>query len=72
LKNALAQYGPWQEQHDLVVDMRWLKTALQEKIDSVDWHAAAVDVERFLKPSEVKSLELWSTRFFSSKLERLV
>ena len=71
LKNALMQFGPWEEQSDLVVDMAWLKTTIQEKIDSIDWAEAADDVERFLKPAEVKSLQLWSARFFSAKLNRL-
>jgi hypothetical protein len=71
LQNALVQFGPWQGQGDLEVDLTWLKTALQEKIDSIDWKAAADDVERFLKPAEQKSLELWSARFFSHKLSQL-
>ena len=50
LKNALVQFGPWQGQTDLFVNMAWLKTATQEKIDSIDWAEAAADVERFLKP----------------------
>jgi hypothetical protein len=72
LKNALVQYGPWQGQGELVVDMAWLKTVMQEKIDGVDWKEAASDVEKFLKPGEVESLRLWSGRFFSAKLEQLI
>lgn len=72
LKNALVQHGPWQGQRDLVVDMKWLKSALREKIASIDWRAASGDVERFLKPAEVKGLELWSEKFFLSRSERLV
>lgn len=71
LKNALVQFGPWQGQKDLVIDLEWLKEVLREKIDSIKWKEAAEDVERFLKPSEQKSLELWSSRFFSEKLSRL-
>ena len=36
LKNALVQFGPWEGQADLIVDMVWLKTAIQEKIDDID------------------------------------
>ena len=72
LKNALVQYGPWQGQGDLTVDIPWLKNVVQEKIDSIDWAAAADDVERFLKPAEVESLKLWSARFFSQKLNKLI
>jgi len=72
LKNALVQYGPWQGQSDLNVDLPWLKDVLQEKIDSIDWKEAVGDVERFLKPVEVDSLRLWSGRFFTHKLQQLV
>lgn len=72
LKNALVQYGPWCGQDDLTVDVSWLRKALQEKIDSITWAEAAEDVERFLKPAEVESLKLWSARFFSAKLNKLV
>lgn len=71
LQNALVQYGPWQGK-DLDVDQDWLVNALAEKISSVEWKDAAVDVERFLKPVEQKSLSLWSERFFVSKLDRLI
>ena len=71
LKNALVQYGPWQGQDDLAVDISWLKNVMQEKIDSIDWKEAADDVERFLKPGAVESLKLWSARFFSAKLHLL-
>lgn len=72
LQNALLQYGPWQGRDDLSVDLKWLKTAMQAKIDSIDWKVAAADVERFLKPAEIESLCLWSARFFSQKLQQLV
>lgn len=71
LKNALVQYGPWERQHDLAVDMTWLKAVMQEKINSIPWADAAADVERFLKPAEAESLKLWSARFFSAKLNKL-
>jgi len=70
LKNALEQHGPWQEQA-LNVDREWLVNALGEKIASIDWNDAAADVARFLKPVEQKSLELWSERFYLSKLSKL-
>ena len=66
------QYGPWQGQDGLAVDIPWLKKIMQEKIDDIDWPAAAADVERFLKPGEVESIKLWSARFFSAKLDALI
>jgi len=71
LRNALMQFGSWQGQEDLTVDLVWLKIVLQEKIDSIDWKSAADDVERFLNSTEQKSLSLWSERFFSQKLLQL-
>ena len=71
LKNALVQWGPWQGQDTLVVNMTWLQEVLQQKIDTIDWKAATTDVEKFLKPAEQKSLTLWSSRFFSQKLQQL-
>ena len=70
LKYALEQFGPWQGEI-LKLDQEWLVTALGEKVASIDWKQAAVDVERFLKPLEQKSLSLWSERFFNSKLGKL-
>lgn len=70
LQNALIQYGPWQGQA-LVIDRDWLVNALSEKISSIDWKDAAADVERFLKPIEQKSLNLWNERFYMSKLKKL-
>ncbi|MDO9318585.1 MAG: nucleotidyl transferase AbiEii/AbiGii toxin family protein [Gammaproteobacteria bacterium] len=72
LRHALVQWGPWQGRDTLEVDMVWLKKTLLEKIESIDWKAAAVDVEPFLRSAELKSLELWSVRFFSQKLLQLV
>ena len=72
LRSALLQFGSWQRQNELVVDFPWLKAELQKKIDTVDWKAAARDVEVFLKPAEQKSLALWSTRFFSAKLAQMI
>ncbi len=70
LKNALEQYGPWQgEVHK--VDGEWVGKSLGEKIASIDWKRAVVDVERFIKPVEQKSLSLWNERFFNSKLNKL-
>jgi len=67
LTNALVQYGPWQGQI-LRVDREWLMEQLGAKIAGMNWRDVAMDVERFLQPASLKSLELWSERFFSRKL----
>ena len=46
-------------------------SALRDKMTSIDWRDAAADVERFLRPIEQKSLQLWSERFYLHKLEQL-
>ena len=71
LKNALVQAGPWVAQEELVVDRIWLQSALQEKIDSIDWELAAADVAPFLTAAEQEGLALWGDRFFSQKLDHL-
>ena len=71
LRAALIQVGPWAGDENIIVDMPWLKDALTTAIAKIDWKAAAEDVRRFLRPAELKSLDLWSERFFMTKLHRL-
>jgi hypothetical protein len=72
LNAALIQAGPWAGQTKLAIDAQWLKTMLPEKISTIDWQKAVKVVERFLKPTEQKSLSLWNESFFLSKLNQLV
>lgn len=39
---------------------------------SITWKEAATDVERFLRPVDMKSVDLWSERFFLAKLNKLM
>ena len=71
LQAALIQTGPWAGQQDLAIYMVWLEDTLRFTIAAIDWKAAAEDVRRFLRPTEAKSLELWSDRFFLAKLEKM-
>lgn len=70
LEAALNQYGPWSGQNPSVT-AQWVGARLDEKINTIDWTAAAADVERFLGPAERQSLKLWSARFFMSKAAQL-
>jgi hypothetical protein len=70
LRSALVQQGPWQEQQ-FVVDTAWLEAALQDKIATIDWSAAAEDVRRFLDPAQQQSLRLWRSDFFLAKVKKL-
>ncbi len=71
LRAALNQIGPWKGQQQ-AIDTRWVVDKLKEKIATIDWKAAAADVERFLGPAERESLKLWSARFFSTKVAQLI
>lgn len=71
LSGALRQKGPWAGQTDLDVDMDWVQGALTNRIDAIVWPDAAEDVRRFLRPSEAKSLDLWSARFFHARAQKL-
>ena len=72
LQAALIHAGPWAGHKDLKIDVAWLKGTLRNTIGAIDWEAAAEDVRRFLRPTEAKSLGLWSERFFLAKLEKMV
>jgi hypothetical protein len=71
LRAALIQTGPWAGDDHIAVDRPWLHDALGGTIAKIDWTAAAADVRRFLRPTELKSLDLWSERFFLAKLDKL-
>lgn len=70
LQAALDQMGPWQGQH-VVIDRQWVLEQLRNKIATIDWRAAAADVERFLGSAERESLKLWGVRFFSARADQL-
>jgi predicted nucleotidyltransferase component of viral defense system len=70
LQAALDQYGPWKGK-DPVVNTQWAIERLDEKISTIDWKAAAADVERFLDSNQRASLTLWSKRFFRTKAASL-
>ncbi|WP_373005516.1 nucleotidyl transferase AbiEii/AbiGii toxin family protein [Hyphomonas sp.] len=71
LQAALIQFGPWSGQTDIKVDTDWLDRELGKLIDTIDWEMARTDVRRFLRPDDLKSLDLWSARFFAAKLGKL-
>jgi hypothetical protein len=71
LRNALIQAGPWKGDAAISVDLAWLKAALSSTIAKIDWKEAGDDVARFLRPAELRSVDLWSERFFLAKVEKL-
>ena len=72
LEAALSQFGPWSDDKSLRVDKAWLEKQMSTRIREIDWEEAKQDVRRFLRPVEAESLDLWSVRFFESKLNKLL
>lgn len=71
LHNALIQAGPWASDTSMRVDMPWLKDSLSSAITRIEWKEASSDVQRFLRPADLKWVDLWSERFFLAKLDKL-
>ena len=71
LQSALMQNGPWEKQ-EIAVTNEWLKRAMQDKINAIDWDYAKADIEKFLSKTQQDSLDLWGAQFFLSKLELLI
>lgn len=71
LENAIDQLGPWQGKKSSV-DSIWYKEQMTARIQQINWPQARRDVQRFLKPHEIESLELWSQKFFQEQLEKLI
>jgi hypothetical protein len=68
--HAIVQTGRWKD-HKMSVDAKWLIHELEEKINNMDWNIAKQDVVKFLRPRELAPLDLWSTDFFLSRLEKM-
>ena len=71
LQHALFQMGPYKGKNIPNFGKEFVKTELSNKIENLDWSKAKSDVERFIKPEEVKSLDLWSVDLFLSRVEQL-
>jgi predicted nucleotidyltransferase component of viral defense system len=71
LSNALEQLGPWKDK-GLRADIKFYDKEMANRIKKIDWKKAKADVEHFLRPADVKTLELWNEDFFLDCLERLV
>lgn len=70
LSAAMDQQGPW-EGKGVVVDREWYLKTMKKKIEEMEFDKARDDVKNFIKPRELKSLELWNTSFFLDRLEKL-
>jgi predicted nucleotidyltransferase component of viral defense system len=70
LLSALDQQGPWKGRAPKTDDA-WCVEQLRATIEAVDWGQARRDVQRFVRPSELPSLELWTREFFRERSARL-
>lgn len=70
LTHAINQAGPWKDKN-INIHASWVINTLNTKINQMDWDAAQNDVQRFLKPQELTSLQVWSPEFFLSRVEKL-
>ena len=70
LTTALAQEGPWRGE-SLPIDDAWCRLALHNRVEQINFHEAARDVERFVKKEEIGSLSVWSQEYFHSLGDKL-
>lgn len=70
LTAALKQTG--HRQTDVTITRDECYERLVEKIEQIDWAQARADVERFVKPHERPSLDLWSRDLFLVQCRKLV
>ncbi len=70
LKNALFQMGPWQGK-SVEISIDWLKRALSDRIESIDWKKAREEVQHFLKEREADQLKFWNSEFFHQFVNQL-
>jgi predicted nucleotidyltransferase component of viral defense system len=71
LSSSITQTGPWQGQR-VETDRDWCIEKLTRKIKEMDWQQARRDVERFVKPHERPSLDLWTRDFFLEQCRKIV
>lgn len=70
LKSTLEQSGPYAKK-EIPMSPSWIIQELENKIKSLDWHKARMDVDKFIPAHERPSLDLWSTDLFLSITNRL-
>ena len=70
LSAALDQQGPWKDQVP-ETDNAWCIAQLRAVIAKADWMQARRDMQRFVKPHELPSLELWTRGYFLQQCDKL-
>lgn len=70
LASACGQQGAWKGEN-LKVTKSWYLREVTKRIKTIDWEEAKKDVARFLRPSALKSLGVWSREFFLDRVQKL-
>ena len=68
LASALHQQGQWKGQA-FIVDIDWCVDSLKEKVKTLAIEKVKNDIYRFVKPIEIKSIELWSNEMFLDRID---
>lgn len=67
LSGAINQQGPWKGQN-LKVARDWYMAEMAKRIEGIDWGATKEEMARFLRPSAMAGLDVWSKEFFLDRL----
>jgi len=70
LSSALDQQGPWKGKN-VKADLPWFLAEMKKKIHSLNWNHVKKELSRFLKPTQLQSLQIWSADFFLDRLKKL-
>ncbi|NOY76207.1 MAG: nucleotidyl transferase AbiEii/AbiGii toxin family protein [Kiritimatiellaeota bacterium] len=70
LAAALNQNGPWAGK-SLRIDLDWCVAALKSKVETISWEVAKNDVKRFIRQTELPSIDIWGKEYFLDCIERL-
>lgn len=70
LENAINQQGPWAGKN-IKVTNDWIIQSLEEKIATIDWKNAKLEIQRFVNAEYQDSIQLWSQNFFLGKTKKM-
>ena len=70
LSAAVDQQGRWKGK-SIKADKGWYLKEMEKRIKGIDVEEVKNDVKRFVKPKDLPSVEIWSTKFFLDRLDKL-
>jgi hypothetical protein len=71
LSSALNQQGPWKGLK-LKAERNWYTGEMAKRIERIDWNTSKQEMLRFLKPTAVAGLDVWSKEFFLDCLSKVL